>query len=191
MIFPHRWVRSPALAGCSGEGKWQDGNRPLASGFQMLVTMRTSSKKKCLLLKWKRSISICSLGDCPVGMKPLPVSFQRGHHRFLGRAWILKLSRLVSSLCSGPGSTTIHPSLSPSPKAPDDLTTQDGVAINGYMPVFKATSFVSLSCEAVLHQSEGRELLEALFVEALHSRCFFFWLLFCSPLLCKLSKSLF
>lgn len=59
------------------------------------------------------------------------------------------------------------------------------------MPVFKTTSFVSLSCEAVLHRSEGRELLEALFVETLHSRCFFFWLLFCSLLLYKLSKSLF
>lgn len=105
MIFLHRWVRSPVLAGCSGEGKWQDGNVPLASGFQTLVTTRTSLKKNFLLLKWKRSISICSLGDCPVGMKLLPVSFQRGHRRPLGRAWILKLSRFVSSLCSGPGST--------------------------------------------------------------------------------------
>lgn len=68
------------------------------------------------------------------------------------------------------------------------LTVQDGVAINSYMPVFKTTSFVSLSCEAALHQSEGRELLEALFVETSHSRCFFFWLLSCSSLLYKLSK---
>lgn len=55
-----------------------------------------------------------------MGMKPLPVSFQRVHRRSLDRAWILKLSRVVSSFCAGPGSTAVHSSLSPSPKAPDD-----------------------------------------------------------------------